>query len=287
MTTMDKVIAVWDWEREPLPEARVVVCRPGYLLGKATPRADACNAHFDALRTGTVFVHSEDDWKKAHHPPRGIIPAIYAEWQSELARLPDLLAAKAERHALVLCPREELDLGDATDWWAVGEEAKRIDLVVIIPPPEARTCAICNGTGSRRPSHNESGCDEGGEHYCFVRACGNCGGKGTDNSWPMHPAWIRGIVEQCRAAGVPVCFLGWGSFATTISYGSIREYRSYAVCRCGVVDNVTMVAWSAHKRACDLPVQVMYHVGSEHSGRLLDGAEVMDLPEWILSADPR
>lgn len=232
---MTAEIAVWDWEREPVPDARVVVCRPGLfdnpddrLLSEV--RANAFSVHktykrdwvIGALRGPILADHVDILWM------RMLIPALYAERQVDLTRLPDLFAVKAERRALVLCPREAIDLEGVLHIGcrSCSEDGHQpftqdrchscdgdgyhvpIDLVVIIPPPEARLCAECGGAGSRKPTCDASGCEDGGgEHHCFVKACAECRGCGFIGPWPVHPAWVRGIVEQCRAAGAPaICW---------------------------------------------------------------------------------
>lgn len=151
---------------------------------------------------------------------RGIIPALYAERQSDLDGVGELLAVQADRRALVLCPREALALSDETQdpetdpcrgcrgYTNEGGDncgsvrGPGIDLVVIIPPPEARTCEACHGAGRRwkRSSPDERWTD-------YPEVCSECHGSGRIEPWSIQPDWVRGIAEQCRAAGVPVADL--------------------------------------------------------------------------------
>jgi protein gp37 len=39
------------------------------------------------------------------------------------------------------------------------------------------------------------------------------GGESGPGARPMQPAWVRGIRDQCRAAGVPFFFKQWGAWA--------------------------------------------------------------------------
>ena len=38
------------------------------------------------------------------------------------------------------------------------------------------------------------------------------GGESGPGARPMHPDWVRGLRDQCRAAGVPLCFKQWGNW---------------------------------------------------------------------------
>jgi len=40
-----------------------------------------------------------------------------------------------------------------------------------------------------------------------------CGGETGPKARPMHPDWVRGIRDQCQAAGVPFWFKGWGAWS--------------------------------------------------------------------------
>lgn len=197
---MTATIDIWDWEREPHPpSARVVVCRPGTLnlLGGALEAArhivESKKAH-----PGQTFV-IPDSWTGYEHPMPGIVPALYAERQSDLDGVGALLAVQAERRAIVLCPREAMVLEEhgAGPWCLDVDTRARIDLVVIIPPPEARACGRCAGDG--RVMHPITDRNSDG----MMVDCAACNGSGRIEPWPLHPAWIRGIVEQCRSAGVP------------------------------------------------------------------------------------
>lgn len=83
---------------------------------------------------------------------------------------------------------------------------------------------------------------------------------------PMHPDWVRTIVEQCRKAGVPVVFLGWGEW---VPYQSMDESL--------VADfdvRTARVKWIGED-------QRFHRVGIERSGALLDGQPFEDVPTWL------
>lgn len=39
-----------------------------------------------------------------------------------------------------------------------------------------------------------------------------CGGETGPNARPMHPDWVRNLRDQCRDAGIPFFFKGWGEW---------------------------------------------------------------------------
>ena len=47
------------------------------------------------------------------------------------------------------------------------------------------------------------------------------GGESGQGARPMHPSWVRGIRNQCRAAGVPFFFKQWGAWTPA---GDIHAY---------------------------------------------------------------
>lgn len=252
--------AIWDWEREPQPpSARVVVCTFGdeeFCRLPADRRREIQRLVVDEP-AGRVFVspHRPDALYPGHPYPAHIIPALYAERQADLAGVRALLAVQAERRTIVLCPREAMDLREhlpqlhwndprlglrtRPDAWGA------VDLVVVIPPPETE-CVTCRGLG--HPSED-------------------CNGRGRIEPWPLHPAWVRGIVEQCRTAGVPAVFLGWGRWLPWS-----QRPMDMVLTRDMLIHNGAAV---------DIGGEYAWPVGEERSGRLLGGVEVMDLPEWL------
>lgn len=73
------------------------------------------------------------------------------------------------------------------------------------------------------------------------------GGESGGSARPMHPDWVRSLRDQCFAAGVPFFFKQWGSFAPDDPAATHTAMR---------------------------------HVGKKVAGRLLDGIEHNDLPDF-------
>ncbi len=211
-----KLAAYWDWSAgAEVPDARIVV-----LPSKGATSLLAHGLMVAAMDRGAQFFVSIDSGL-SYAPP--IHRALYVTRQADLARLPDLLAVRANRLALVVSPEEAIDLHAPID--GMPSPRRVLDVVFIV------------------------GLDE-----------------------PMAPTWVRAIVEQCRKAGVPVVFLGWGEWVP-------REAQTDAA--------KAFVAW---RRDYNAGPQIrggtrlgtdFYRVGVERSGALLDGVAVEDVPTWL------
>ena len=84
-----------------------------------------------------------------------------------------------------------------------------------------------------------------------------CGGESGPGARPMHPDWVRGLRDQCAAAGVPFFFKQWGEFIISAA-----------------ADSKT-APMDAHEHNRHWP---FYRVGKKKSGRLLDGVEHSAFP---------
>lgn len=87
------------------------------------------------------------------------------------------------------------------------------------------------------------------------------GGESGHRARPMHPAWARGLRDQCAGAGVPFHFKQWGQWRPNVGTGV--KGRLQAVMK--------------H----DGDSAVMVKLGKHASGRALDGAEWDGLPESL------
>lgn len=83
------------------------------------------------------------------------------------------------------------------------------------------------------------------------------GGESGHGARPMHPDWVRGIRDQCSAADVPFFFKQWGEWCPG-ERG--RLYREKTI---DFTDG-----------------QVMVRVGKKAAGRLLDGVEHNEFPNF-------
>ncbi|HEY3315211.1 MAG TPA: DUF5131 family protein, partial [Bacillota bacterium] len=92
------------------------------------------------------------------------------------------------------------------------------------------------------------------------------GGETGPGARPMHPDWVRGLRDQCQAAGVPFYFKGWGEW--------VAEDQSPEDI---LLPGRSWLPW------CKSPYQgdqtAVYMVGKRAAGRLLDGREHNEMPE--------
>lgn len=89
-----------------------------------------------------------------------------------------------------------------------------------------------------------------------------CGGENGSGARPVHPNWVRGLRDQCQMFGTPFFFKGWGEWAPSCELGAMSsELRRYS-----------NHFWEDG--------EVSYAVGRKLSGRLLDGREWLEFPEF-------
>jgi protein gp37 len=95
------------------------------------------------------------------------------------------------------------------------------------------------------------------------------GGESGHDARPMHPDWVRSIMDQCKAADVPFFFKQWG------------EYMPH--CQ---ADSLLQALGNASKTAREFPsphnpekVNTYYKLGKHESGRKLDGVVHDEYPK--------
>lgn len=105
------------------------------------------------------------------------------------------------------------------------------------------------------------------------------GGESGPQARPMHPAWARGLRDQCAAAGVPFLFKQWGEWAPRSEcYHTLTSGKAAAdidpsatkwpcIRLTGTGNNGRNLA-----NSCDGDDCYMQKVGKKLAGRLLDGA---------------
>lgn len=104
------------------------------------------------------------------------------------------------------------------------------------------------------------------------------GGESGPGARPMHPDWVRGVRDQCQAAGVPFFFKQWGEWSPvqpdTWCKVSSRKYshETFAWGKDGQKYNALSPAPD------DFP-KMAYRVGKKAAGRLLDGQTWDQRPE--------
>ncbi len=120
--------------------------------------------------------------------------------------------------------------------------------------------------------------------------CAGLGSLGAGIGWltisgsatPLHPAWVRSLVEQATAAGCPTWFESWGDWAP----GSQTDNTALRRCMYadGRVVEFTREALIEEERRSGKPhdnasANIMSRVGSRRSGNTLDGRQIHELPK--------
>ena len=86
------------------------------------------------------------------------------------------------------------------------------------------------------------------------------GGESGSNARPLHPAWVRSLLDQCAGAGVPFFFKQWGEWIAHPAPGAKWKDGS------GPVPPELEPVWYDR-------------VGKARAGRLLDGLEYNGFPK--------
>lgn len=100
------------------------------------------------------------------------------------------------------------------------------------------------------------------------------GGESGPKARPMHPDWVRNIIEQCNAAGVPVFFKQWGEW---VPHPHPPERGTSKAAHClflkpnGLLGNQGDF-WDGKAQAVD-------KVGKKKACCRLDGIEYKEFPE--------
>lgn len=89
-----------------------------------------------------------------------------------------------------------------------------------------------------------------------------CGGESGPGARPVHPDWVRGLRDQCRAFEVPFFFKQWGEW---FPFGQ------------SLSEEATKIVGARPWAASD--AKGAFKVGKKASGRLLNGEEHLGWPE--------
>jgi len=101
----------------------------------------------------------------------------------------------------------------------------------------------------------------------------------------MHPDWARSLRDQCQEAGTPYFFKQWGAWVPYEGDGSApallngqdgREFDHHGLPDLSSHEPEGKWYWP------DGLADVVYRrVGKKAAGRLLDGREWNEVPEWL------
>jgi protein gp37 len=102
------------------------------------------------------------------------------------------------------------------------------------------------------------------------------GGESGPGARPMHPDWVRGLLDQCEMAGVPFLFKQWGQWANAAqsSLAALGDrpcaFAGWNGSRFEVFEPNALHASDEAEWETD---QAFYRVGKKAAGRLLDGVQ--------------
>ncbi|WP_346320942.1 phage Gp37/Gp68 family protein [Chitinophaga sp. YIM B06452] len=107
------------------------------------------------------------------------------------------------------------------------------------------------------------------------------GGESGPHARPMHPDWVRGIRDQCAAAGVAFFFKQWGEWAPVDFWGS-EPGKIWCNERGIAIDSDI----EPRQMQCfGQRVQAFKKLGKKTAGRLLDGSEYSEFPSSLTAED--
>jgi protein gp37 len=94
------------------------------------------------------------------------------------------------------------------------------------------------------------------------------GGESGPLARPMHPDWVRGLRDQCVAAGVPFFFKQWGEWAEFVANGGRIDGTEWLT-----IDGKILVGDSEADTDA-----LVGRIGKARAGRMLDGCEWNEMP---------
>lgn len=118
------------------------------------------------------------------------------------------------------------------------------------------------------------------KHLCSQSLICACivGGETGPGARPLHPDWVRGVKDQCKAAGVPFYFKHWGEWAPFEDHPCFANTVKYGDPRTGYWQNNHPGHYQFRHRGVSSHGQHMLRVGSQTAGHVLDGRTWDNLP---------
>lgn len=264
------MIAFWDWKSGArAPDARMVVMiRDDETMARFSP--DVCiNVQAALAVPGRTFVVASpaEDVARGILPSPGGVPALFAQTKADLEQLKRLAEVRSTFKALVLSPTEPIDFG--------------IDLEST-QPLGLLACGWCRGAGyylrSLYPTvdGNENtatckGCDGSSLAVDLIAVIPRPDGK------PLHPDHVRRIRDQAALVKLPFVFLGWGEWLPITAPREAFQGERVTMSEEGLVLPASWADALLASGSC----WAFEKVGAEVAGRLLDGVEHLELPEWV------
>jgi len=225
--------------------------------------------------------------------------AVPREWRMDLfdliARTPHLdwlIVTKRIGNVMQMCQHDGLMFDQLANIWlgitvCNQEEADRDIPKLLVVPARVRFLSMEPLLGAvdlhldRLAEWNElllvNNGDADGIHVDWVIV----GGESGAHARPMHPGWVRGLRDQCKAAGVPLLFKQWGEF----QIASVENgHFDCDMTRNGAVwlhEDGVITSPSSHRTdgGSNGNTYAMTRAGKKATGRLLDGVQHDGYPE--------
>ena len=105
------------------------------------------------------------------------------------------------------------------------------------------------------------------------------GGESGPHARPMHPDWVRGLRDQCAAAGVPFLFKQWGEWtevdtglpAPLVAREGDPEFQRALAKHKGFISLAGHLVTDPDEMEDGVPYRGLVRPGKPAAGRLLDG----------------
>lgn len=117
-----------------------------------------------------------------------------------------------------------------------------------------------------------------------------CGGESGRGARPMHPAWARGLRDQCQGAGVPFFFKQWGENLPFDNVTTRDQREAFSKCVLRITQSYfgacVVQGPDGPKTGTTLGIRPISFapVGKKIAGRLLDGREWSEFPQVNIHA---
>lgn len=119
----------------------------------------------------------------------------------------------------------------------------------------------------------------GGEEYPGGIDWVIVGGESGHNARPMHPQWVRSLLDQCQRVGVPFFFKQHGEYEpVTPLYGGRDDSATDGRGELVSVSSSGHIYGDSDGQPADPRTWLMERVGKHKAGRLLDGREWNEMP---------
>lgn len=113
------------------------------------------------------------------------------------------------------------------------------------------------------------------------------GGESGPRARPMHPNWVRGLRDQCIAAGIPFFFKQWGEWMprADLMAGGEKNFAASGPQSKRRPDVLRLGEHAKKVHTCENGTAdkggdiFMQRVGKKHAGRLLDGLTWLQFPD--------